>query len=83
VNNLILKQGDLVKVLTSGGFLNVLGFSRGDVALVTPLGDGRLGLNTARGPVTLVNSDGTLADVCGDVALHRCPVTLPRGNGNA
>ena len=79
MDNLTLKQGDLVKVLTSAGYLNMLGLSRGEVCLVAPLGDGKLGLKTSRGDVILVSGNGMLTELCDDISLHRCPVTLPIG----
>lgn len=82
MENLILKQGDFVRIVALVGDLRRLGLSSGAVCLVESLGDGALGLKSLSGDVTLVNGDGTLTDACLDVTLHRCPVvTLARGIG--
>ena len=83
MDNLILKQGDFVKVLTLTGDLRTLGVNSGAVLLVETLGlDGALGVKTWRGALTLVDSQGALTDACQDVARCQGPeLTLVRGLG--
>jgi hypothetical protein len=83
MENLILKQGDFVKVLALTGDLRTLGVSSGAVLVVETLGlDGALGVKTWRGALTLVNVDGTLTDACLDVARCQGPnVALVKGLG--
>jgi len=83
MQNLILKQGDFIKVLALTGELRTLGVSSGAVLAVETLGlDGALGVRSWRGALTLVNGDGTLTDACLDVSRCQGPeLTLVRGLG--
>lgn len=83
MQNLILKQGDFVKVKVLSQDLEALGLSSGAVLVVETLGlDGALGVRSWRGALTLVDSQGTLTDACLDVS--RCQgqdLTLVKGLG--
>jgi hypothetical protein len=83
MSNLILKQGDFVKVKALTGELRHLGLSSGAVLCVETLGlDGALGVRTWRGALTLVDSRGALTDACLDVARCQGPnVALVKGLG--
>ena len=83
MENLILKQGDFVKVLALTGDLRTLGLSSGAVLVVETLdSQGALGVRTWRGALTLVDSQGALTDACLDVARCQGPdVALVKGLG--
>ena len=78
MQNLILKQGALVKVKTQNAEFERLGLSIGAVLPVKALSNGTLGLETLNGTLELTDLDGALTDACLDVALTR-GAALPQG----
>jgi hypothetical protein len=78
MENKILKRGDAVRALqdidTASGIVR-----RGAVHTVDVNVDGGLCIAIDGGLVELVRRDGTLTDVCIDVAKIRPSAALPRG----
>lgn len=76
MQNLTLRQGDLVRALRS-----VFGLVKGQVYLVESSGLGQ-GLRLSQGltvPIDLVHHDGALSYLADAVSIVQCPVVLSRG----